>query len=45
MNRNDITTNWRRSWADRHPVLFETLGLVGATALVSAATATVLLAL
>jgi len=31
MNR-DIRPSWRRTWADRHPVLYETLGVILATA-------------
>lgn len=31
MNR-DIRPSWRRTWADRHPVLHETLGIILATA-------------
>lgn len=27
MNR-DIRPSWRRTWADRHPVLYETIGVI-----------------
>lgn len=36
---HDIRPSLRRSWAERHPVLFEALGILGAVALVAAVTA------
>lgn len=42
MNRYDRTTSWRRTWAERHPVLYEMIGIT--LAIVGVAIATLLVA-
>jgi len=41
----DFRPSWRRSWAERHPVLFEAIGIVLATVFATIAAAMLLWAI